>query len=430
MRRTLASLVLLALGACTGAPAEPEPEPGVWTPQELRQLASLRLDATPRPAPTNRWADDPQAARLGQALFFDDWLGQTKVGCVQCHEPRLGFADGKVRSVGMDQTARHAPAIPGSQYGPWLFWDGRADSLWSQAAGPIEHPDEMGSSRTAVAQRVATHHRQAYAQVFGEPPDLSDRERFNMWARPTAEPGSAAARHWEQMTPEDREAVMQVFVNSLKAIAAYERLLVPTESDFDRYVDAVTAGDPTGGGHLSPAQVRGLSLFLREGNCTACHSGPMLTDRAFHNLGLPLAGSYDAGRTVGAAQVLESEFSCRSRWSDATDCPELDYLDPSFPDFQQAFKTPTLRNVARTAPYMHHGALADLDAVLTFYSELPGDPAANHRELTLQPLNLTPAQKSDLIAFLNALTGDPLPAELLQAPPAPDAEPADDGDGG
>lgn len=423
-------LPILLFAACTGGPpAAPERAPGDWSTAELRTLASLRLDATLRPDPSNRVYDDAQAARLGQALYFDAGLSPSgEVSCATCHDPDKGFTDHKVLSEGVGQTARHAPAIPGSQYGPWLYWDGRADSLWSQAAGPLEHPDEMGSSRVFVARRVAQAHAEDYQAVFGDLPDLSDGDRFPAHARPARDDAEARAA-WQGMSQADRDAVLTVFTNSLKAIAAYEGRLVPTESPFDRYVDAVTAGDPSGGGHLTDAQVRGLSTFLRDGNCTACHSGPMLTDRAFHNLGLPLAGKYDAGRTVGAAQVLTSEFNCRSRWSDTQDCPELDYLDPGFPDFQQAFKTPTLRNVARTAPYMHHGQFADLNAVLTFYSELPGDPAANHRELTLRPLGLSETEKAELVAFLTALTGDPLPEALTRAPVA-HVQPADDAPGG
>ena len=227
------------------------------------------------------------------------------------------------------------------------------------------------------------------------------------------------AAAWAAMSEPDRAVVMQTFTNAMKAIAAYERRLVPTDSDFDRYVDAVVAGDAAGGGHLDATEVSGLSLFLRDGRCTDCHNGPLLTDRAFHNLGLPFEGSYDAGRSIGAGQVLEHELNCRSVFSDAEACPELDYLDPSFPDFQQAFKTPTLRNVALTSPYMHHGELTDLMAVVTFYSDLPGDAATNHRELTLQPLVLSATQKAELIAFLTALSGDPLPDELMKDPATP-----------
>ncbi|MFK7928648.1 MAG: cytochrome-c peroxidase, partial [Myxococcota bacterium] len=372
---------------------------------------------TPRPDLSNRYAESPPAIQFGRALFFDANLSPSAdVSCATCHDPGLGFADGRKLSQGVGLTTRNAPSVLGTHFSPWLYWDGRADSQWAQAAGPIEAPNEMGSSRVFVARRVTTTHVAAYAQLFGPPPDLSDVSRFPPMARPTAPPSDPAFAAWQAMSEPDRQVVNRVFTNTLKAIAAYERRLVPTESAFDRYIDAVLAGDPSGADHLNEAQVRGLSTFLRKGQCTSCHNGPLLTDRAFHNLGLPFSGGYDAGRSIGAAQVLEHEFNCRSEWSDASECPELTYLDPSFPDFQQAFKTPSLRGVALTAPYMHHGELGDLAAVVSFYSELPGDAASNHRELTLQPLNLTPEEQAELVAFLLSLNGEPLPTSLITPP--------------
>lgn len=417
----------LLVACLVGCPAPPEPDavPGVWTAAEVAQLRQLRLDATLPPDPTNRWADDARAAELGQALFYDPGLSPSGgVSCATCHSPALGFADGRKVSSGVGVTTRNSPAIPGSQFGPWLFWDGRADSLWAQAAGPIESPVEMGSDRMLVARRLTTAHRARYATLVGDVPDLSDPSRFPARARPGTDPSDPLAVAWSAMSDDDRAVVNRLFVDAVKAIAAYERRLVPTDAAFDRYVDAVAQGDVSGGGHLDDAQIRGLSTFLRRGSCVSCHHGPLLTDRAFHNLGLPFSGPFDAGREVGARQVLSHEFNCRSPWSDTDRCEELEYLDPSFPDFQQAFKTPTLRNVALTGPYMHHGELAALDDVVAFYDELPGDAASNHRELTLRPLGLTPADRADLVRFLEALTGDPLPEALLRPPPSSDDAPA------
>jgi cytochrome c peroxidase len=398
-------LAVLLLAACVLE------RPGVvtsdaWTAEELRLLGTLRLDTTLPPEPSNRWADDPLAAALGRSLFFDVMMSPSGVAsCQSCHLPGLNFSDGKRVAVGVGLTTRNAPVIPGSQFSPWQFWDGRADSLWAQASGPIESPVEMGSDRTWIAHRVTTAHAEAYRAVFGEVPDLSDRTRFPERALPGPHPDSSLVAAWEQMATDDRRIVMEVYTRALKAISAFERTLLPTTSAFDRYVDATLAGEAGGGGHLSPQQEHGLKLFVRKGNCVTCHHGPMFTDRAFHNLGLPFSGPFDAGRGVGAQQVLSGEFNCRSEWSDAALCEELEYLDPSFPDFQQAFKTPTLRNVELSAPYMHHGELATLEEVVAFYDELPGGTAVNHRELTLQPLRLSEAERAALVAFLRSLTG-------------------------
>ncbi len=368
-----------------------------------------------RPDPSNAVADHPGAAALGQQLFFDAALSTSGgVSCATCHQPARGFTDGLVRGRGVGEAARHTPSVVGSQGGAWLFWDGRADSLWMQALGPIENDAEMASDRVSVVQRIATAYRAPFEAVFGPLPDWGS---LPARGRPDAT-DPALVDAWRAMTPDQQDAVNRVFSQVGKAIAAYERRLVPQDAPFDRYADALAAGDPNGGGHLNPAAQRGLALFLREGGCVNCHNGPLLTDRSFHNLGLPEPGNgYDPGRTQGAMAVASSPFNCAGPYSDAKDCPELRYLNPTFPDFVSAFKTPTLRGVTQTAPYMHHGGLADLDAVLTFYSELPGQPLAGHRELTLRPLGLTPEQRTDLIAFLGALDGGPLPEALTRPLP-------------
>ncbi len=378
----------------------------------MERLAGMRLDPTPRPDPSNSVADDPAAAAFGQALFFDPGLSPHGISCATCHRPDKGFADGLPLSRGVGTAARHTPSIVGSQYAPFLYWDGRADSLWMQALGPIENPEEMGSDRVFVARQVTGRHRPAYEAIFGALPVLELPEH----GRPDST-DPAVVDGWQDLPDESRDAVNRVFANVGKAIAAYERKLVAQDAPFDRYVDALQAGDAKGGDTLNDAEIRGLRLFLRDGNCVSCHSGPQLTDRAFHNLGLPEVGNgYDQGRTMGAMKLLASEFNCRGKYSDTVECEELQYLNPSFADFESAFKTPSLRNVAETAPYMHNGSMPELESVLAFYNELPGQPRAGHRELTLKALNFTEQESADVIAFLGALTGDELPAELLKAP--------------
>lgn len=386
-------MTVLLLGATlSGCRTEPPPAAAEgWTPEELSLLASLRLDVTPRPDPTNRWADDPAAVRLGAALFFDAGLSPAGVACSTCHAPELHFTDGRKLSEGVGTTHRHAPSVVGSQWGVWFFWDGRADSLWAQAAGPLTDPAEMASDPLTVARRATSAHTERWTAAFGPPPDL-------------------------QGSPADA-VVHDTFVRATKAIAAYERTLVPNEAPFDRYVDAVLAGDPSGAGELAPAAVRGLELFVRDAGCVSCHAGPMLTDRAFHNLGLPETDvAYDPGRTIGAMKVAADPLNCAGAHSDASDCPELRYLDPTFDDFRSAFKTPSLRDVTRTAPYMHSGLFATLDEVLAFYDTLPGTPRYGHRELTLAPLHLQPGDADALKAFLGALEGGPLPEAVVHPP--------------
>lgn len=386
-----------------------------FTMEEEKLLAELRLRPSLPSSPTNIYGDNEAAARLGHRLFFDQGLSPTgEVSCATCHQPEKHFSDGLQRGVGAGETKRHTPTIVGAQRGEWFFWDGRSDSLWAQALQPMEHHDEMGSDRVWVVRHVSSTYKDEYEQVFGPmglPEEMPDR------ARPVEDDADHPLNiAWIQMSDVDQVAVNRVFVNVAKSMEAYERRLLPEEAPFDRFVDAYFEGDSGGGGHLNDQAIAGLKFFLGEGNCTACHSGPDFSDRAFHTLGMVEDRGYDPGRTGGAVGVLASPFNCDGDYSDAKDCPELRYLNPKFPDFRGAFKTPTLRYVAETAPYMHNGLFQELEDVLNFYSTLPGEPMLNHRELTLRPLNLSQAQTEGLIQFLKSLTGAPLPMEWASPP--------------
>ncbi|MFT6142923.1 MAG: cytochrome c peroxidase [Myxococcota bacterium] len=348
---------------------------------------------------------------LGSILFFDPGLSSNgAVSCATCHKPEHNFADLTPLSRGLGETLRHTPSIVGSQQGPWFYWDGRADSLWSQALSPMEHPNEMAGDRVSIVRYVASHHAERYEKAYGDVPDLSDQTRFPEHARPAATGEQAwMARAWDTMAPIDQAFINVEFARLGKAVGAYESTLMPTEAPFDQYVDSVVAGDASGGGYLTDEQVVGLDVFLGKGQCTLCHNGPLFSDRAFHNNGIPEnRPGYDPGRRSGAPLVLGNPFNCRGDFSEQDGCAELDYLDPSFDDFQAAFKTPSLRYVDQTAPYFHNGSHETLDDVIGFYDALPGSPLVGHRELTLKPLDLTAGERAGVVAFLSSLTGAPV----------------------
>src|SRR5688500_18626722 len=214
--------------------------------------------------------------------------------------------------------------IAGTAYGTWQFWDGRADSQWSQALGPLESAVEHGGDRTQYARLVATEYREAYEQVFGRLPELAGLPER---AGPVADTARAAA--WTRIPAARREDVTRVYANIGKAIAAYERRIGHAPSRFDRYVEAELAGRPhTAASALTRDEEAGLRLFIGKASCVTCHNGAMLTDGAFHNTGVGLpsvALAPDSGRAVGVRQALAGEFACTSRWSDAgpDDCAEL-----------------------------------------------------------------------------------------------------------
>ncbi len=352
------------------------------------------------------------AAALGRRLFADTrFSANQSVSCATCHAPERQFQDGLAVGKGVGTGSRRTMPIAGAAYSPWLFWDGRKDSLWSQALGPLEDAVEHGSNRTRIAKLLQSNYKFEYEAVFGPMPDLRDLPQD---AGPQGSTAERAA--WLSIDQTRRRDVNRVFANLGKAIAAYERTLVPGESRFDRYARAVAAGDADGQRALSSQEVSGLRLFLGKGQCATCHNGPLFTDQHFHNTGVPprVSAQPDRGRLAATAKVQRDEFNCLGPFSDAPEgaCQELRFMVSDDPALEGAFKTPSLRNIALRAPYMHAGQFASLDEVIAHYAKSP--PAAvGHSELAREasghaqrkPIRLSETEARDLVAFLQALSG-------------------------
>lgn len=391
-----------------------------WSEAEVVTLKSLWIGSLPAlPAdPSNVYADNPQAAQFGQQLFFDTSLSSNgEVSCATCHQTELMFTDGLPLAEGVGTTTRKTMTIIGTAYSPWLFWDGRKDSQWAQALGPMESPVEHGGTRAQYAHLIDEVYRAEYKSIFGPLPDFSDRARFPDVAAPVDDEAARAA--WDAMTQADRDAVTQVYVNMGKAIAAYERLIMPAPSRFDNYVEALLNNDKVAmKAALTNDEVTGLRLFIDRAQCISCHNGPMFTNNEFHNTGVPTAQGLelDDGRASGVIKILDDEFNCLSSWSDAgeKDCADLRFVTSEGAQLAGAFKPPTLRNVAESGPYMHAGQFATLAEVIQHYRFAPRAPVG-HSELEMIPL--TQIEMSQLEAFLLALSGGvTAPPELLQAP--------------
>jgi cytochrome c peroxidase len=370
MKKAIVAALLIIVASIAIAAVHSES----WTADEVEQLRSLSLaELEPLPSdPSNRVADDPRAVALGKRLFFDARLSSNaKVSCASCHVPNREFQDDKPLAHGVGTTARRTMPIAATAYAPFLFWDGRKDSLWSQALGPLESPVEHGGTREQYAQVVTANYRAEYEQIFG----------------PLADPTS-------------------VFVNIGKSIAAYERRIQYGPSRFDRYVDALLKNGRAPKNLMTSDEIAGLRLFIGKANCTQCHNGPLLTNNEFHNTGVPAgaAAEPDHGRMAGARAVINDEFNCKSKWSDAKpeQCSELDFIATDSHELERAFKVPSLRNVADRAPYMHAGQIATLDDVVAHYNKAPAAPAG-HTEL--KPLQLNADEVRQLVAFLRTLSG-------------------------
>lgn len=375
-----------------------------WSTEELRVLGSLHLDALPpAPAdPSNRFERMPQAAALGKKIFFDPrFSANQKISCASCHAPELKFQDNRPVGQGIGSGLRRTMPLVESSRSAWQFWDGRKDSVWSQALGPLEDPMEHGGNRTAFAQLVSQHYRTEYEAVFKRLPDLG-----GLPANASPNGSQQERLAWEKMDPSMQHAVSEVYANMGKAIAAYENRLRFGHSRLDAYISATLKGDPDAPRKFSAAEKRGLRLFIGKGQCVTCHAGPLLTDQHFHNTGVPARDPQapDQGRTAAIAKLLRDEFNCMGPFSDATrqQCQELEFIADDDPHMVGAFKTPSLRNVAERAPYMHAGQIASLADVVRHYSAAPPAKTGKNER---HPLALSDGEIADLARFLETLSG-------------------------
>ena len=283
---------------------------------------------------------------LGQSLFFDPRLsGSDTISCASCHRPSLGFSDKTAvsRGVGGAAGTRNSPTLLNAAYEPHhFFWDGRAPSLEEQSAGPMSSPTEMDQNHVVTLFRLNADstYRDMAQRAYGTPWLNLERVR--------------------------------------RALASFERTLLSGDSPFDRYQ---YGGDKTA---LTPAQIRGLAVFQdpKRGNCSACHTidqhYAVFTDGKFHNIGIGVRddGTFaDLGREVQTGKASDTG----------------------------AFKTPTLRNVALTAPYMHDGSEKTLNEVVAYYA---GKGNSNpYLDKEMSKINLSAQDRIDLVEFLKSLTG-------------------------
>ena len=431
------SLVIAGtLGACT--------DETTFTAEEMDALKAYQLPLNPPTNPSNRVADDPRAAVIGKKFFFDPRFSGTlgpandgatngslgmagatgKVSCYSCHQLEAGGADHRSRplatSLGVNYGLRNSPTIVNVAFsdithGGWQLWDGRKDSLWAQALGPMEGPNEAAGSRLQFAHIIYDHYRTEYEAVFGALPDLSDTTRFP----PTGKPGQPT---FDTMQAADKVAINRVHSNIGKSIEAFERRLVSTSFEPSPF-DQMLAGDETA---MTPGAIRGARLFVGKAACDECHRGPTFSDGKFHNIGCPQTGqnvpSIDVGRTKGITTVKADIFNRSGAFSDVADESHLVNLVEQETDVG-AFKTPSLRNVEKTAPYMHDGVYTTMWDVVAHYNFGGGTGTySGSKEAAVSPLLLSEREMDDLVEFLRSLSdGPPRGTELfpegLVAPP-------------
>ncbi len=346
--------------------------------------------AVPRD-PSNAVSGHPAAIALGRRLLFDARLSANgALACATCHAPARGWTDGRARSMGLANGDRNTPTVLDVALHRWFSWDGRADSLWSQSLKPIVDAREMGASGEHVARLVRADATLAclHAKAFGEPAG--------------ADPDRA-------------------LVQAGKALAAFIETVRSARTPFDDFRDALARGDADAAARYPASARRGARLFVAS-RCNACHVGPAFTNGEFHDVGVPYAlggGRVDAGRSEGIKRVRADRFNLLGPWSDdpgGSAAVKTRHVEATPGSFGQ-FKTPSLRNLGHTAPYMHDGRYATLGEVVRHYSELDMERIHTHGEQLLRPLKLSPSETDDLVAFLQSLTDPratrpPPPAEI------------------
>jgi len=350
----ISALALSALLIACTKEEKPTPE-SKPTPPAVKPIGAVieikaPLGLPPVPVP----ADNPPTAAtiaLGRRLYYDKALSvDNTVACANCHDPKFGFADGKQFSEGVRKQlgGRNSPTVFNSAYYTLQFWDGRAPSLEKQAEGPVANPVEMGHSLAGIEKMLNA--------------DPSYKEEFK--------------KAW------GADVITYEMVE--KSIASFERTVISANSPFDRYM---YGGDKKA---MSASAIRGLEVFRNKekGNCAVCHTieekYALFTDNKFHNLG------------VGVKLTINGE----------TELTDLGRFKETKVDADRgAFKTPSLRNIALTAPYLHDGSRKTLKEVIDLY--VGGGNSNAHLDKEIHKLDfLTGKELADLQEFLKALTGE------------------------
>lgn len=380
----------IAAAVAAASPSSAASAPAATGPDEFGADEIARIVSHgpwPPPAhrdPTNRASGNPAAIALGQRLFGEPALSANgSVSCASCHDPARGFADGRPRAVGLAVHDRNTQGLLDVGGWRWFGWDGGADSLWAATMRPLLSPVEMGSQPT----RVAAHLRRDAAamrvvsDVFG--PDLDDES---------------------------------LAVAAAKSIAAWLETLQSPRTAFDAFRDALAAGDAAAAARYPAAARRGLKLFVGRGNCWICHVGPSFSNGEFHDVGRPFVaapGRVDPGRHTGIRRVQADRYNLLGPYNDQRGVPpeHARALQTRTVVLQHRnwgeWRTPTLRDLRATAPYMHDGSLPTLHDVLRHYSELDLDRLHADGENLLRPLKLEPGEIDDLVAFLESLSAAP-----------------------
>lgn len=348
-----------------------------FSAEEIAQIARHGPWPPPfAPDPSNRVSGDPAAIALGRALFFDRRLSPDQaLSCASCHEPAHGWAEAKPVSEGRGRLTRNAIGLLDVRNQRWFGWDGGQDSLWAMSLRPMLAPQELAATHESVGAPLRSDETlgRCYAAAFGRSADAAGPEGL--------------------------------MVDLAKALAAFQETLVSPRSPFDDFRDSLLRGETT---NYPLAAQRGLRIFIGKGNCALCHLGPGFSNGEFHDVGVPFftPDGVDSGRHAGIKALQASPYTLLSRWNDdpgRANGQQTQLLDPQHRNFGE-FRTPSLRNLTQTAPYMHDGSKPNLREVVRHYSEIDPDRLHADGEAILKPLHLSDQEMHDLVSYLESLS--------------------------
>ncbi|MGK0269659.1 MAG: cytochrome c peroxidase [Cocleimonas sp.] len=374
-----------------------------WSDTEIQKLQNFSIKSLKSiDDPSNRYLNNQNAIDLGKSLFNDTRLSSNdKVSCSSCHLEEYAFTDNKKLAIGLREGFRNTSTLLNIGQQHWFFADGAKDSLWTQALSSIENPAEQNFTRMEMMHLISTdqYYRQQYQRIFGT--KLLKQTTLNTYplkAGPNAKLKDLIA--WKKLNREQRQKVNLVFTNIGKAIASFVSTIQSKPSRFDSFIDELT--EKSESTHLSISEQRGLRLFLsQESGCINCHSGPLFSNKTFHDIGTGIPGK-DNGRSEVIESLVRDEFNCLSKYSDAKpdQCTELNYINRNKHQLNGAYKTSTLRSIGKTAPYIHDGRFDDLNEVIKHYISIS---QSKTKKTDLTRIKLDEKQQSDLVNFLLTL---------------------------
>lgn len=308
---------------------------------------------------------------LGRQLYFDRRLSvDATISCADCHHPDEGYARQTRFGIGVNgqEGGRNSPVSYNRIVSGPQFWDGRAASLEEQAIGPIANPIEMANTHEVCVQFLNDNagYRMQFEKVFGGEVTIERVGEAIATFERTIVTGPAPYDYYEPL-----RTIEEAFGDFLDDLEALQ------EDDPDLYDNYVSLQAESEAHPMSESAKRGRELFFGKADCTACHAGGNFTDELYHNLGVGMdAETPDLGRYEVTGEEQD----------------------------RGAFKTPTLRNVALTAPYMHDGSQQTLEEVVDWYDQ--GGHPNPHLSDKIKKLDLTDHEKADVVEFMKALTGD------------------------